>query len=149
MKSFGEGVVGGVPPRRVGNRRRTGWWVGLGVLAGLGGLALLGWQEPAGQIYYPRCALFVMTGLKCPGCGVMRSTHFLLRGEWGAAWRMNALWVSLMPLWVWTGVALLVRGWGWRIWNPMSVPWVWGSVAGLACVYGLMRNVPGLGGAGW
>ena len=39
-----------------------------------------------------------MTGLKCPGCGVMRPTHELLHLRLGAAWRQNALWVLSLPL---------------------------------------------------
>jgi len=120
------------------------------VLLGLGGALLLWWQRPSGQFYYPRCALLAMTGLKCPGCGVMRATHFLLRGEWEVAWRMNALWVCLMPLWLWSGAAWVARRFGWRWWNPLAMPWVWGGVAGLACVYGVLRNLPWWNGMkGW
>lgn len=137
------------PPRlmEVG-RRSPAWpsaiaWVA-GGLAALATLVVLWKQEPAGQVYYPRCWLHVATGLQCPGCGVLRSTHALLNGRWEAAWRLNPLWVSLLPLMAWGWVAAGLRGAGVRAWQPWSRPWVLAAVAGLMVAYGVARNLPGL-----
>ncbi len=35
------------------------------------------------------CFFFFLTGLPCPGCGLTRSIHLLLNGQWAAALAMN------------------------------------------------------------
>ncbi len=125
------------------DRGGVGWrmWLGWGAAGVL--VAWVLWRnEPSGQVYYPRCYLYVVTGLQCPGCGVLRATHALLNGRWDAAWRLNPLWVSLLPLVGWGGVAGLLRGLGLRIWQPWARPWVLGGVLGLAVAYGVARNMP-------
>lgn len=39
--------------------------------------------------HLPACPLYAMTGLWCPGCGLTRATHALLRGHIGAAFGYN------------------------------------------------------------
>ncbi len=124
------------------------WW--LGALLGMAGVAalLVLWRnEPSGQLYYPRCLLYVATGLQCPGCGILRSTHALMNGRWGDAWRLNPLWVSLLPWMGWGVVAGILRGMGLRAWQPWARPWAIGVVAGLGMAYAVVRNVPTLLGA--
>ncbi len=115
-----------------------------GVLAVVGVLGFLLWRfEPAGQFYYPRCWMYAVTGLKCPGCGVLRATHAMLRGEWALAWMLNPLWVCYLPVIAWSGGAWLAGLFGRRIPNPLRHPWILGGLAGLAVAYGIVRNLPG------
>ena len=48
-------------------------------------------------IFEPPCLFLSLTGLQCPGCGSTRALIHLLHGELRAAWRMNALFVLLLP----------------------------------------------------
>jgi len=77
------------------------------------GLAELSLHHPSTLAMAPRCAFRLATGLRCPGCGLMRATHHLLRGQVGAAVRLNPL-APALPFvlgWVvWVAVATLVRG---------------------------------------
>lgn len=135
---------GSVPNR---SRRGLGW-----AALGLGLMGVAGWFlwrfEPAGQVFYPRCWSYQVLGIKCPGCGVLRATHALLRGEWGLAWSLNPLWVSYMPLLMWGMASWLAAGFGWRLWHPFNRPWVYGGLIGLAFAYGIVRNIPGWSGPG-
>ena len=47
--------------------------------------------DPQSCTFYPKCTLFVMTGWKCPTCGIMRATHCLLHGELQKAIYFNLL----------------------------------------------------------
>ncbi|MFL5386567.1 MAG: DUF2752 domain-containing protein [Longimicrobiaceae bacterium] len=47
--------------------------------------------------FYPRCPLFVTTGIYCPGCGALRAGHALLHGHLLTALDYNALLVLAAP----------------------------------------------------
>ena len=53
--------------------------------------------DPLQYGFYPKCILFSLTGIYCPGCGALRATHALLHGHVGAALGYNALWVAVLP----------------------------------------------------
>jgi hypothetical protein len=77
------------------------------------GLILLARHHPGDLTYAPRCAFYAVTGLRCPGCGLMRATHHLLQGEVGRAFHLNPLAPVLPLLFAWVaGVAFhgLLRG---------------------------------------
>lgn len=58
---------------------------------------------------FPRCPFFVVTGLKCPGCGTQRAVHSLLHGNVVDALRFNAILAVAIPFLALMGVALAVR----------------------------------------
>ena len=117
------------------------------LLLGFYGLALLsaalvlGKFAPEQYGFYPKCSLFSLTGLQCPGCGGLRATHQLLHGELLSAWRLNPLVFIVLPTlfallgahvyWVFTG-----RSWATPLLSPF---WLW-SVAGVSVFFGLLRN---------
>jgi hypothetical protein len=95
------------------------------------------------------CPLRTVTGLWCPACGLTRATHHLLRGELTTALRYNAL----------VGVGLLAIALSWLNWAACAAgrPVAWpGSarlrrasvavVIGIAVVFGVVRNLPGVDG---
>lgn len=69
------------------------------LLAALAGASfVLYFVDPAEASWLPFCALHELTGLHCPGCGTTRALHQLAHGQLAAAFRLNALTVSLLPL---------------------------------------------------
>lgn len=73
---------------------RRAYLVSVGAAAALGGIYHLD-PEASGPILCPYRAL---TGLPCPGCGLTRATHYLLRGDLATAWAYNPLLFLAMPL---------------------------------------------------
>ncbi len=53
----------------------------IGVLAFFGMLALYVFWNPSETNIFPKCPLFSVTGIYCPGCGSQRSVHKLLNGQ--------------------------------------------------------------------
>jgi len=105
--------------------------------------AALALHSPYAAGSYGFCPIHVLTGLWCPGCGALRATHDLAHGDVASAWGMNPLWVVLVPV-------LVV---GWSVWLvrrvtgrpaptvPVGARW---ALLGVALVFGVLRNVPGL-----
>jgi hypothetical protein len=108
----------------------TGTSVGAAALAGIYHLD----PDAGGLILCPYRAL---TGLACPGCGMTRATHFLLRGDLASAWAYNPLLFLAVPLVVAFALAPRAlsapRAQRWRT----RIGWV-----GLACalVFWIWRN---------
>ena len=48
--------------------------------------------------FFPRCPVFMLTGLKCPGCGTARALYCLLHGEVAQAVAFNPILVLAFPL---------------------------------------------------
>jgi hypothetical protein len=93
---------------------------------------VLFWFDPAATSFYPRCLFHSWTGLDCPFCGTTRALHQLLHGNVGAAFRFNALAISLLPL---VGY-LATRGDR----GGMKPVWIWGLL-GVVIAFGVLRNV--------
>jgi len=67
------------------------------VLLAVAGASLAGvvfFFDPATHAFYPGCEFHRLTGWNCPGCGMTRSLHALLHGNFSTAWRDNALLVG-------------------------------------------------------
>jgi hypothetical protein len=45
--------------------------------------------DPSYSIYFPKCMVFVLTGYRCPGCGVQRCVYQLLHGDIATALSYN------------------------------------------------------------
>lgn len=95
--------------------------------------------------WLPRCALYQLTGIHCPGCGNTRAAHALLNGDVSEAIRQNAFTVLALP------VALLfgIPAWlNWvapgRSWKSFMPPrsWHFVLVGGLLLLFTLLRNLP-------
>lgn len=66
-------------------------------IAGSAGI-LLYFYNPTEVEWIPRCPFLVLTGFKCPGCGTLRGLHHLVHGRLDAAWAMNPLMVTVLPI---------------------------------------------------
>jgi len=71
-------------------------WLAATAAAG-GSVAGLWGFNPLQVHFYPRCPLYVMTGIYCPGCGALRAGHALLHGHLLTAIDYNALFVVALP----------------------------------------------------
>src|SRR5690606_16747481 len=108
-------------------------------------------SDPAeGGTFLP-CPFRTLTGWWCPGCGLTRATHHLLRGD-----VMQALRYNLFVLVILAGFV-----WGWSVWlrhaagrsTSRSMAWVTqvpvrAQVAAGAVLVGfaVVRNLPGVPG---
>ena len=107
----------------------------IAVAAGMAvGAAVLFVVNPAGTSWLPGCPLHAMTGMRCPFCGTTRALHELMHGHITAAFALNPLTMSLVPV----ALYFAVRG-RWPAWQPVAW-WTW---LGLVAAFSVWRNIPG------
>jgi hypothetical protein len=111
--------------------------------AAAGGALLTGLVAPRGQAFYPRCPLYALTGVYCPGCGATRAVHELVTGHLAAAAHDNLLLLVVLPVVVYLWLGWLARTTGRAGPRPLRLP-SWWPVAMLvvAVAYGVVRNLP-------
>lgn len=112
-----------------GDRLKT---VVLGLAFGAAAAALFAFDPERVRIY-PVCAFHQWTGLWCPGCGTTRALHQLLHGNVSAAFRFNALSMSMLPV----AGYLIVRG----DVSTLKPTWIWVLLA-VVVAFGVLRNIP-------
>jgi hypothetical protein len=66
--------------------------------AGIAGIAVLFFFDPATAGFYPPCLFRTVFGTQCPGCGSLRAAHQLLHGNVAAAWALNKTVFIALPL---------------------------------------------------
>jgi hypothetical protein len=115
-----------------------------GVVTIVGGISVVGYFDPSASHFFPVCPLYALTGIACPGCGLTRGYHALFHGDVLTALHFNALIpiYSLVFGYLFVSLVLLaVRGHGLSF-AVFRNPWVLWSVAILALVFAVVRNVP-------
>lgn len=96
---------------------------GIAPVAGLAVAATVLRQFPPSESgFYPRCPVYTMLNLQCPGCGGTRAVAALLHGRVGEAVQLNGLVVLLLPVALWYGLR-----------------WYWGF---LRCEAGIAPRMP-------
>ena len=94
--------------------------------------------------WYPRCVLFLATGIYCPGCGALRAGHALLHGHFLEALDYNPVLVAALPFlaYVLTGRAVEAVS-GRRLLPRPELPAraIYGIFA-LMVVFTVLRNLP-------
>ncbi|HUF99443.1 MAG TPA: DUF2752 domain-containing protein [Ilumatobacter sp.] len=115
------------------------------IAAGVGALAAAGYlaaNDPVRSGWFVPCPFRELTGLVCPGCGITRAIHHLLRGDVIEAVRLNLF----APL------VVVALGLAWIAWlsrdtfgRPMWRPQVNAVTAPVALMllaaYGVVRNL--------
>lgn len=109
------------------------------LVAALGYIAVV---DPSTPGRYPVCPLHALTGIWCPGCGSLRATHALLRGDVVAALGYNALLVLLAP-----PLAVVVGRAVWRSRTRSRAltgprPAVLGGLVAVVLAFAVLRNLP-------
>jgi hypothetical protein len=59
---------------------------------------------PEQYSFYPRCPIYTLFHIQCPGCGATRALAAILRGDLNEALRLNALFTFALPILVWTAL---------------------------------------------
>lgn len=73
-------------------------FVRVGLLVGaIAYLAALAMFDPEKYQVFWRCPIYLLTGLKCAGCGGQRAVHWLFCGEYARAFSYNPLAVCFAP----------------------------------------------------
>lgn len=87
---------------------------------------------------------WVTGGLDCPGCGTLRATRALTRGELVLAADHNLLFVTLVPLLIWGLVAWWRHEWGSRPHAPRVPQLLTIGLAAALPMWWIGRNLPWL-----
>ncbi len=99
--------------------------------------------DPSTTHIFPRCPVYVATGLSCPGCGTQRALHSLLAGDIAGAWEYNRGLFFGMPF---VGALLLaygLRGRMPRLYMALNSGPVIIAVAVLLTLWMVVRNIAG------
>lgn len=134
------------PPAPVQARAEPPWRapVTLGAAA-VAGTALLAVTDPT-TTHVPLCPLNAVTGLDCPLCGGLRAVHSLTRADLGAALDHNVLFTVSVPALVLVWAVWLARSLGRPVAPGRHLPaWTTTVVVVVLVVFGVLRNLPGLG----
>jgi hypothetical protein len=108
----------------------------------IGAAAYVAAADPSSTGTYPACIVRSVTGWSCPGCGLTRATHHLLRGDVAQALGANALIVPVL-------VMLMLTWGGWLLWSLGRRPsWLhraavpaWLGLATVAAPFTILRNL--------
>lgn len=130
------------PSATTGPQSSIGWlWLTLGLLA-LAGLLVLHAFPPQDYGFYPRCGLFLLTGLHCPGCGSLRALSHLSHGRFLAAMDSNALLIIALPVGLVWGAICCRR----RPSSPIPKRWTTSRTVLVlllpVVLFGVLRNLP-------
>lgn len=96
--------------------------------------------DPAGR-WMPKCPVYTITGLKCPGCGTQRALHSLLHGDIADAWRFNAGLLVCVPLLILLWTAWLMRNRWTRLYRFLHSSPVILGIGFLLLLWGILRNI--------
>ena len=106
------------------------------VALGLTGVATLGAVAFLPHEFWPKCPIYAVTGMYCPGCGGLRATWDILHGNLAGALGQNAL-IFAMP-------ALVLLGfWAQRTKSRWVRITLITLVAFITVVFTVARNLPG------
>ena len=88
------------------------------------------------------CPLLLLTGWRCPACGMTRAARALLAGDFATAFSHNALWPLYAVYLGWiviSDAAAYVRRGELRL---LPTPlWAHGAMLAVAVGYGILRNL--------
>ncbi len=92
---------------------------------------------------FPRCTLYRLTGLHCPGCGGTRCVYSLMHGDVLQAAADNLYFLVALPFLLWWGCrgvwATVV---GKRFAPPAYRPWLYTFIWVSLIAFAVLRNVP-------
>lgn len=96
------------------------------------------------QTRFPRCPFYVLTSLKCPGCGSQRAIYSILHGDIAAAFQHNALLVACIPIIVLLLVAEMLKRRMTRLYNALCHPFISYTILAAVILWWIFRNITGV-----
>jgi len=113
----------------------------------LAGAAYVAVNDPSdGGVFLP-CPFRALTGWWCPGCGLTRATHHLVRGDLAQALRFNLFVIVILAALTFAWAAWFVSASGRSISRVLAIPtWVHATAGTVLVTYAVIRNVPGVAG---
>jgi hypothetical protein len=98
---------------------------------------------PAQNSFYPRCPIYELLHLQCPGCGATRALAALLHGHFSEAMYLNGLTTVLLPIVVIGGVRWYCRYVRREAghWPQPSSAAIYATLA-TAMIFAVARNLP-------
>ncbi|MFN8020539.1 MAG: DUF2752 domain-containing protein [Acidimicrobiales bacterium] len=118
--------------------------IGCGCLMA-GAAALVAVNDPSAPgSRFPACGFHAATGLWCPGCGLTRGTHHLLRGDVVGALSSNVFTPFVLGAIVTAWVTWTLTAFGRRVSHPATrIPaWSGPVLATVLVAFGVVRNLP-------
>jgi hypothetical protein len=98
---------------------------------------------PAQYSFYPRCPIYELFHLQCPGCGATRAIAAILHGHFIEAMSLNALITLLLPFAAAYGILCYYRLLQRKVLRwPQPPPAVLYAALAAAAVFTLIRNLP-------
>jgi len=99
--------------------------------------------NPSSVNYFPKCPLYVTTGIYCPGCGSQRATHELLHLHFLGVFKQNALYVLGLLILIYHIVVNSLNSFFHKkiynyIYHPKT-PWI---LLIIIFVFWILRNLP-------
>jgi hypothetical protein len=91
---------------------------------------------------YPVCPFRALTGLACPGCGALRATNRLLHGDFGSALGLNALYVLMLPILLYTFAGMAAEVVGKPIPRLTWPRWAGWAIVAVIAAFWVLRNLP-------
>ncbi len=79
------------------------------LLLGIGIALVYVFINPSEVDFLPKCPLFAITGIFCPGCGSQRATHQLLNFNFSGVLNQNILFASGLLLFLYQGIILALN----------------------------------------
>ncbi len=115
----------------------------MGAIGLIGGSLAVAYFNPVTAGFFPRCPLYQMFGIACPGCGLTRGFHALFHGDVISALDYNALLPFYAFIFGYFFVSLILmavkgRGLSFNIFRPKMI---WSFLA-ISLVFAVVRNLP-------
>lgn len=114
----------------------------IGVLAFLGMLALYVFWNPSDTNIFPKCPVFAMTGIYCPGCGSQRAAHQILNGNIIEGIRHNYMIALLVVVLLYQGfIYIMNEFFNKNIPNLLHKSKITNSILIIVIIFWILRNI--------
>lgn len=102
-------------------------------------IAIYRYADPLAA-WMPKCPVYMLTELKCPGCGTQRALHSLFTGDLASAWHYNAALICFIPILILLGISALTRRRYPRLYASLNSSIVAAICGILLIAWGILRN---------
>jgi hypothetical protein len=113
------------------------------LLLGIGIAMVYVFINPSEVDFLPKCPLFSITGIYCPGCGSQRATHQLLNFNFFGVLNQNILYAAGLLLFLYHGIILtLNKFFGKNRYNYIYHPKTPIVILFFIILFWILRNIP-------